>query len=86
MLWQDIVLSVGNLLLAVSLIPSIVGRDKPALSTSLLSGSILFTFGIVYVSLSLWTSVLAISFSVALWFVLAVQKYRQRRSEKNNPL
>lgn len=84
--WQDIVLTIGNLFLAASLIPSVISSDKPALTTSLMTGTILFTFGIVYITLSLWASVFAISFSVILWFVLAVQKYRQGRGGKNGSL
>ncbi len=84
MSWQDIILTIGNLLLAASLIPSVTGSDKPALSTSLLTGSILLTFAVVYTTLSLWASVFAISLNIALWLVLAVQKYRQQQGGKNN--
>lgn len=84
MSWQDIILSAGSLLLAASLIPSVISNDKPALSTSILTGFILFMFSIVYATLSLWTSVFANSLSVTLWFVLAVQKYRQERGSQEN--
>jgi hypothetical protein len=83
MTWQDIILTVGNLLMAASLIPSVVSSDKPALSTSLLSGSILFTFAIVFATLSLWITAFAVSLNVILWFVLALQKYQQQRAAKN---
>jgi Flp pilus assembly protein TadB len=78
---QDIILTIGNLLMAASLIPSVISSDKPALSTSLLTGSILFAFGIVYVTLSLWVSVFAITLNVLLWYVLAFQKFRQPRGK-----
>jgi hypothetical protein len=84
MSWQDIILSVGNLLLGIALIPSIISSHKPALLTSLLQGCILLTFGIVYASLGLWVSVGAISLSVVLWFVLVVQKYRQEHDSKKS--
>lgn len=77
--WQDIILTIGNLFLAASLIPSVISSNKPALSTSLLTGSILFMFAVVYATLSLWVSVFATILNVLLWFVLALQKYRQPR-------
>jgi hypothetical protein len=86
MSWQDTVLSIGSLLLAASLIPSVVSSDKPAISTSILTGSILFIFSVVYATLSLWAAVFANSLSVTLWFVLAAQKYRQHQSGESKPL
>lgn len=59
-----------------------MSSDKPAFSTSLMTGSILFTFGIIYATLGLWVSVSAISLSVALWFILAIQKYRQEHGNE----
>lgn len=88
MAWQDIVLSIGQWVFLIALIPSILGKDKPALSTSLMTGSLLIVFAFVYASLFLWVGGVS-AFLVGLgWFVLAFQKWQQkqqaeRKNEKN---
>jgi len=73
--WQDIIIAVGQWTFLVALFPSILSKDKPALSTSILTGSVLAFFVIAYASLSLWASA-ASTFLVSVgWFTLAVQKY-----------
>jgi hypothetical protein len=77
--WQDIVLAVGSLLLAVALIPSLRSKDKPALATSLLTASCLAVFAVVYASLELWYSTTTTSLTSLLWFILAYQRLRTVR-------
>jgi len=77
--WQDIVLAIGSLLLAVALIPSLRSEDKPALTTSLLTASCLAVFAVVYASLELWYSTTTTSLTSFLWFILAYQRLRSGR-------
>lgn len=79
MLWQDWVISIGQLGLVAALIPTIKGKDKPALFTSLLTGAILTIFAFTFSTLSLWTSTITSLISAASWFLLAYQKYRQKK-------
>ena len=74
MSWQDIVLSIGSWIFVIALIPAIRSREKPPLSTSLLTGTILAVFAVVYFTLELWSSVIAVSATSTAWFTLAVQK------------
>ena len=74
MLWQDYFLSLGSLILALGLIPSLLGKSKPAFLTSLISGSVLMGFGFLFYSLSLWISASAATIQGILWFILAYQK------------
>jgi hypothetical protein len=78
--WQDWVIASGSLMMSMALIPSIVGHDKPALSTSLLTGTILALFAIVYSTLNLWFSTLSTSLIGMLWLILAFQKWSQVRA------
>ena len=78
MQWQDIVLSIGQYIFALALLPSIFGNDKPALLTCLLTGAILGTFGIVYATLGLWSSVISAVVLTFAWIILAYQQYRRR--------
>jgi len=77
--WQDIVLAIGSLILAVALVPSVLSTDKPAVWTSVTTGTVLVVFAITYGSLSLWYAVLTTSLAAILWIVLMVQKLLQAK-------
>lgn len=74
--WQDIVLAIGSLIFDIALIPSIKGKDKPAVWTSCLYALVLITFTFAYASLSLWYATVTTVITAALWGVLALQKLR----------
>lgn len=79
MLWQDIVLAVGGYVLAIALVPTILGKNnKPALSSSLLTGGILVVYAYVYATLHFWNAMASVSIAAIAWFVLAAQKYFKR--------
>lgn len=82
--WQDIILSVGQYIFVIALLPSVFGKDKPALSSSLLTGSILAVFSVVYATLGLWSSTIASVVVAVTWFILAWQQYRKKANEKKN--
>jgi len=75
MIWQDWVFSIGSWIFVIALIPTIRGGSKPALSTSLLTGSILAIFAITYFSLELWLSTVSTIATATSWYILAWQKY-----------
>lgn len=76
-LWQDIVISVGGYIFLAALVPSIIGKDKPAISTSITTGSVLLAFAFAYSTLSLWSSVFSTLLMSFAWFFLGWQKYRE---------
>src|SRR3989344_2492729 len=75
---QDIILSGGEYIFVIALLPSVFGGDKPALSSSLLTGFVLAIFSAVYASLDLWSSTIASAIVATTWFVLAWQQYREK--------
>ena len=77
--WQDIVLGVGALVLSAALVPSIRGKDKPHVSTSLLTASVLFVFAVVYATLSLWYTMASTALNGLFWLILAIQKARRSK-------
>jgi hypothetical protein len=81
MTWQDILLTIGSILLLVALLPSVRAKDKPIVTTSLLTGTVLFVFAIIYASLDLWFSAAITVLTSTTWLVLAYQKARQRRKK-----
>lgn len=74
MIWQDIVFTVGNLIFAAALFPSIISKDKPSLYTSVPTGIVLFSFFIAFYTLSLTYSAILTLINSILWSILAVQK------------
>lgn len=86
MVWQDIVITIGQIIFAAALIPSIRGADKPAFSTSSITGSILAIFGITFATLQFWGSMLLSSLVAIEWFILAVQKFQMEKSVNGSPL
>ena len=85
MSWQDIVIGVGAWIFFFALLPSIFSKNKPALPTSIITGSVLASFVVAYASLSLWASAISTSFASAAWFILARQKYRENKNPKETP-
>lgn len=76
--WQDFVLSAGSLVFAAALLPSILGKDKPSIITSLSTGGVLIVFGFTYITLSLWYAAITTFVTGGLWGTLAVQKALQK--------
>lgn len=81
MQWQDWVFTEGQVIFVIALIPTIKGKSKPALSTSLVTGAILITFALSYFSLRLWFSTIASMVTSGAWFLLAFQKYQQIKKQ-----
>lgn len=79
-IWQDAVLTAGSVIFLLALFPSLLNKKaKPAILTSSLTGSVLLVYAVVYASLSLWFSVTTTVVTAILWFILAMQKYKQDR-------
>ncbi|MDO8623750.1 MAG: hypothetical protein Q7R54_00100 [bacterium] len=84
MAWQDIILSVGSWIFTIALIPSVLSKDKPALSSSLMTGSVLGVYAVTYVTLSLWAAAASTVLVAAMWYTLAIQKVRLDRAAKRD--
>ncbi len=80
--WQDIILTIGSWIFAIVLIPSIRSKtDKPALSSSLLTAILCTTYIFVYLSLRFWTTSVSMSVLALAWWILAYQKWKQKKEE-----
>lgn len=73
MKWQDQVLSVGQVVFMIGLLPSLTSAHKPDAATSFITAFMLACFLIVYGSFKLWVTFGATAILVLLWFVLGVQ-------------
>jgi hypothetical protein len=74
MQWRDIVLTCGQIIFIIALVPAIKHAHKPPFSTSILNTIVLFSFAFVYMTLSLWFAAISTTVVGILWFVLALQK------------
>lgn len=77
MLWQDYILTIGSIVFSVALVPAVLAREKPPLSTSVPTFFFLYLFSFVYTTLNLWLSALTAGITATLWLILAIQRYRQ---------
>jgi len=77
MIWQDLVLTAGSWIFIIAMIPTLRGREKPEISTSVVTGCILVVYAFVYATLNLWISVVSTSALALTWFALAVQKWKK---------
>jgi hypothetical protein len=80
MQWQDLVLAVSQLCFTIALLPTLLSKDKPALTTSLMNGTILLVVALTLSTLALWFAAVTSLTTCVLWFVLAVQKRRLARN------
>ena len=75
MIWQDVVLAGGQWVFIIALLPSVFGKDKPALLTSIITAAVLALFAFTLSTLSLWVAAFSTLFTATAWTVLAVQKF-----------
>lgn len=75
MSWQDIVIASCQLAFLPSMLPTIFGRDRPALSTSIMNAVIVAIITLTMSTLHLWFSVVTGIITTLIWLTLAIQKY-----------
>ena len=85
MAWQDFVFAGGQWVFIIALLPSILGKDKPALSTSVMTSVVLVAFAVSFATLSLWISAVSTACSAAAWVILGIQKHISTRINKLAP-
>ena len=79
MLWQDYVLTIGSLVCSIALVPAVMAKEKPPLSTSVPTFFFLYLFSFIYSTLFLWLSAVTSALTATLWLILAIQKYKSSR-------
>lgn len=75
--WQDMVLAICVFAFNIALIPSLLGADKPRVTTSLMTFIFLLPQAYVFLTLSLWYSFIMSAANATLWLILVIQKTRQ---------
>ncbi len=75
-MWQDTVIALCQLAFLPSMLPTLLGNDKPALTTSALNAVIVSIIVLTFVTLELWFSVITGAITASIWAILAVQKWQ----------
>lgn len=83
MSWQDLVLTTGSLIFSVALFPSLLSKEKPALSTSLLTGTVLAIYAFTYTTLDLKFSIFSTSLLAVLWLIFGWQRWQMNKKGLN---
>lgn len=81
MIWQDVVLGGAQLFFALSLLPSIFSKDKPAFLTSASTSFMLYVICYVNYTLNLYGAALGLFLVATLWGILAIQKYLLKKKK-----
>lgn len=79
-MWQDTVIAICNLAFVPAMLPTILGKDKPALSTSVLNAIIVSIIAFALATLDLWLAFSSAAIIALTWAVLAVQKILMKRN------
>lgn len=74
MIWQDIVITVGCFLLALSTVPAILSSNKPPRFTCMGFVVILLSFAVAFATLNLWLSTGGAIAQAIAWLILLIQK------------
>lgn len=77
MRWQDLVFTIGSLILTISIIPMVRAKTKPPLSASVPVAVILYVFAATYLTLNFIAAPAIEVVQATLWAALAVQRVRK---------
>lgn len=76
-MWQDWVLATLQWIFVLALIPALFdATQKPALLTSITTGTCIYIMAATYATLGLWTAVVSSLTLGSAWLILAYQRWR----------
>lgn len=75
MMWQDVIMTLGQFVFFIALIPIIKATEKPTVSTCLITAIVLTVYIPTLWTLSLFISVAATSLVALAWWVLFFQSW-----------
>lgn len=76
MQWQDLVITFGQIIFSIALIPMLLSKDKPVLITSLVTGAVLMIYALTYITIQFWFGAAMTALTGVVWLTLAYQKFR----------
>ena len=82
MVWQDIVFATGTWIFIIALMPTIRGKEKPPLITSVPTGLVVLVYTFTFATLELWFSVVSSAALSIAWLYLGWQKHMQQKRKR----
>lgn len=76
MIWQDIGIMVIQWAFFLALLPTVWSKDKPPLSTSVVTSLLLLALAFIFSTLHFWNSMASTLFVALAWVIIGFQKYR----------
>lgn len=83
MSWQDLVLAAGGFVIAAGIVPTILGRVKPALSTTATIVAVLGVSMFAFASLGLWLTAVGVALQFVLWGIVLWQTLTARGADRD---
>ncbi|MCL5784292.1 MAG: hypothetical protein M1142_02985 [Patescibacteria group bacterium] len=74
--WQDLIITFGQVIFSVALLPMVFSKDKPVLITSLITGLVLMIYAWTYITIQFWFGAAMTAVTGVIWLLLAWQKHR----------
>ena len=82
-MWQDYIFTVGSWCFSIALIPTIIGKTKPAISSIFITAFILSLYAVTFWTMGLWKSAVSTVMVAMCWWILMIQEIR--RIKKRGP-
>ena len=76
-MWQDILIMCGGFILATSLLPTVLSKDKPPIATALPLCLVLGAYAVAFATLGFWLSMTTMTLQSILWGIVTIQKWRK---------
>ena len=73
-MWQDAIFSIGMAVFALSLLPAIIERQYPPVSTCIITTIVIIIFGIADATLGLWVAAVLSAVNAFLWLYMALRQ------------
>lgn len=78
-MWQDYVLTAIQVVFCITLIPMLRAKEKPPLSTSIMTGTVLLVNAFAVATLDLWLAAVTQAVVGLQWLFLAYQRTRNKQ-------
>lgn len=76
-MWQDYVFTVGTVVFAIGLIPTLKFKKYPSLSTCFTTACVMCAYSIANATLGLWLTSLSVAVTCGLWLYMALAQLKQ---------
>jgi len=77
-MWQDYILTIVQVFFCLTLVPMLLTKEKPPLTSSISTGIALLASAAIFATLSLWLAAASQAIVGLQWLTLAIQKLRTR--------